>query len=144
MVPQHHPAHRAPPDTIPHLLGCSWCGLPGLLHTRLHCHAASRRTCCRALYSRHASDRAPPELYSIYSFIQRCILYSYTAYTVYTPPPDGSYFHIHKITELAALTRSIAVHTVQYSREHYDLASGPSMGQSSTNGRSPISGPRLC
>ena len=29
-----------------------------------------------------------------------------------TPLPDGSYFPIHKITELAALTRSIAVHTL--------------------------------
>ena len=28
-----------------------------------------------------------------------------------TPPPDGSYFPIHKITELEAPTRSIAVHT---------------------------------
>ena len=30
-----------------------------------------------------------------------------------TPLPDGSYFPMHKITELAALTRSIVVHTTR-------------------------------
>ena len=29
-------------------------------------------------------NHAPLELYSLYSVIQRCILYSYTAYTVYS------------------------------------------------------------
>ena len=33
---------------------------------------------------------------------------------MYTPPPDGSYFPIHKITEPEALTRSIAVHMYMY------------------------------
>ena len=44
----------------------------------------SRRTCCRALYSSLTSNHASPELYSLYSFIQRCVLYSYTAYTLYS------------------------------------------------------------
>ena len=33
-----------------------------------------------------------------------------TAGSIHATTPDGSYFPIHKITELAALTRSIAVH----------------------------------
>ena len=33
--------------------------------------------------------------------------------------PDGSYFPIHKITEPAALTRSIAVHTTGVSRSRF-------------------------
>ena len=43
-----------------------------------------QKASCRALYSSLTSDHASPELYSLYSVIQRCILYSYTAYTVYS------------------------------------------------------------
>ena len=51
-----------------------------------------RETCCRALYSVPSSNHAPPELYSLYSVIQRCILYSYTAYTLYSAiqSPSGN------------------------------------------------------
>ena len=82
MVPQHHPAYSAPPDTSQHHPTPP--GSPMLLASRTSSHLPSRRTCCRALYSVRASNHAPPELYSLYSIIQRCILYSYTAYTLYS------------------------------------------------------------
>ena len=56
-------------------------------------------SCCRAIYSSLTSDHAPPELYSLYSVIQRytaytacCILYSYTAYTLYSSIQSPSDF----------------------------------------------------
>ena len=50
-----------------------------------------QKASCRALYSVPSSNHAPPELYSTLQLIQLytalykdCILYSYTAYTVYS------------------------------------------------------------
>ena len=66
------------------------------LYSRLY---SKKRAVERYLYSVPSSDHAPPELYSLYSqliqlytalysVIQRlykdCILYSYTAYTLYS------------------------------------------------------------
>ena len=44
------------------------------MSSRSSSHPPSRQTCCRALYSGHTSDHRSPELYSLYSIIQRCIL----------------------------------------------------------------------
>ena len=40
-----------------------------------------------------------------------------------TPLPDGSYFPIRKITELAALTRSITVHMIAFEIAEFDFGS---------------------
>ena len=80
MVPQHHPAHRAPPGTSQHHPTP-----PGLLMvwaSQTSSHPPSRRTCCRALYSSLTSDHHSPELYSLYSIIQHyTALYSVVYYT---------------------------------------------------------------
>ena len=73
MVPQHHPAYRAPPDTSQHHPTPP--GLPMVSASRTSSHPPSRRTCCRALYSFLASDHRSPELYSLYS------VYSVVYYT---------------------------------------------------------------
>ena len=98
MVPRHHPAYSAPPDTSQHghpgTPPGTWVahvvGFPDFF-TLQTSHLPSQRTCCRALYSVPASNHAPPELYSLYSIIQRCILYSYTAYTLYDTGYSTSY-----------------------------------------------------
>ena len=93
MVPQHHPAHRAPPGTSQHHPTP-----PGLLMvwaSQTSSHPPSRRTCCRALYSSLTSFHHSPELYSLYSIIQRCILYSYTAYTLYSTIQSPSVTFTH-------------------------------------------------
>ena len=80
MVPQHHPAYSAPPDTSQHHPTPP--GSPMLLASRTSSHLPSRRTCCRALYSVRGSNHAPPELYSLYSIIQHyTALYSVVYYT---------------------------------------------------------------
>ena len=55
-----------------------------------------QKASCRALYSSLTSNHAPPELYSLYSTIQRCILYSYTAYTVYSAIQSPSDTQTHR------------------------------------------------
>ena len=82
MVPQHHPAYSAPPDTSQHHPTPP--GSPMLLASRTSSHLPSRRTCCRALYSVRASNHAPPELYSLYSIIQHyTALYTIQLYSLY-------------------------------------------------------------
>jgi hypothetical protein len=68
-----------------------WTHEPALYSTPRIQEFIQCESCCRALYSSLTSDHAPPELYSLYSVIQRytaytacCILYSYTAYTLYS------------------------------------------------------------
>ena len=73
-----HP--QIPPNTIPHLLGRPCCWLPGLLHICLHGERAVER------YTASPLPTTPLQSYTayVYSIIQRCILYSYTAYTLYS------------------------------------------------------------
>ena len=116
---QHTGHPQAPPNTIPHLLGCSWCGLPRLLHTRLHGERAVER------YTASPPPTTPLQsstaLYSLYSFIQLytalykdCILYSYTAYTVYSAIQSPSDEH-----------SSILTHRSRYVCKLSGLASHP-------------------
>ena len=77
-------------------------------------------SCCRALYSYLTSNHAPPELYSLYSFIQlytalytSCILYSYTAYTLYSTiqspsAPTGN--HQQRLVRGASRTDVLRAH----------------------------------
>ena len=70
-----HP--QTPPNTIPHLLGCPWCWLSGLLHTRLHGECAVER------YTAHTHPTAP--LQSSTAYTAYTALYSVVYYTAIQP-----------------------------------------------------------
>ena len=90
MVPQHHPAYSAPPDTspntntIPDLLGCLWCccWFPGVIHTRLHGkRAVERYTADTHPTTGLQSYTAYTALYSVV-YLQLYSLYIIQHYTI--------------------------------------------------------------
>ena len=61
---------QTPPNTIPDLLGCLWCWLPGVLHTRLHGERAVER------YTAPSHPTTPLQSYTAYTALYSVVYYT--------------------------------------------------------------------